>query len=860
MWGSWSVADASGVPPSDEASEVPEEGAGELTGVSVEEQLHALQRGDLEAGYALLGRQASVARWRQALSILAGRPSEVDLETVAHRTLRRPPDVVSGLLDVAKAASTAEAAFVAKAVAGLRDEAPLRERAEALRTELLALNDYELKLAEGDGVEALRSIISLDLPRQRAVAADASADAAVLDVLRKALDSEYQRLLELARIVRWTRGSYRYFLRHALADFALLAGFGGRTEDLAYRLLQQEVDHPEDNLGVLDELPSSTRSRFLNWALQRENANQHPARTQVALRVAGEHLDEVARDALLDAAAADDRVSSLAAIELAIRQNPSDAKVDARLAELLNACEDAVTLETVIRVLETASERLRVDLLSPEKRTVIIAKGEGLERLGPRYAVALAAAADNTTRLALATELGEVRQRAAVPDETLEAALATLVFAEPRIPSHALGSLFEDSGFRSAGWRLLPTLTADRQSELFKELLAKDTPQVAGERAAELVAVSDVLLDEILDGIEAGQVDPASTATTPPDALRRITAAAEPRIGLLESKAAELRETAREGEPASEMELRRLIRPIVELAAERAEGNERLRNDYTRLLPPSDSTVEGSDQVGSLPAELIEELAGVGATVDAADPTGRLLLAPSADLSQVLRFLALLERRSGSQSEELRPVHQRAMEQLVEAMAADGSAQQALTDLFEGGPQMRAVLGLSPATRTILLRTALAHGLAIRPTWLDHRQLGSWLREFADEDSGPVAEPSQTLRRLREARAARDAAAEVASRVQHSAKLSFVDKVSTAFADLERTIDGYVQLWQRLGRLGIDQVAPLGAQLAPDELDPERHELIGDDEEATTWVVRSAGLVIDQQVITKARLEPRVED
>jgi hypothetical protein len=200
------------------------------------------------------------------------------------------------------------------------------------------------------------------------------------------------------------------------------------------------------------------------------------------------------------------------------------------------------------------------------------------------------------------------------------------------------------------------------------------------------------------------------------------------------------------------------------------------------------------------------------------------------------------------------------MEQLVEAMAADGSAQRALTDLFEGGSQMRAVLGLSPATRTILLQTALAHGLDVDPTWLDHRQLGSWLREFTGDESGPVTEPGQVLRRLREARATKDAAASAATRVQHSAKLSFVDKVSTAFADLERTIDGYVQLWQRLGRLGIAQVAPLGAQLTTDELDPERHELIGDDAEATAWVVRSAGLVIDQQVITKARLEPRLED
>ena len=58
--------------------------------------------------------------------------------------------------------------------------------------------------------------------------AQLSADSDSRELVVSALDGEYQRLLELGRAVRWTSGSYRYFLRHALADLALVADTGGQ--------------------------------------------------------------------------------------------------------------------------------------------------------------------------------------------------------------------------------------------------------------------------------------------------------------------------------------------------------------------------------------------------------------------------------------------------------------------------------------------------------------------------------------------------------------------------------------------------------------------------------------------------------
>lgn len=235
------------------------------------ELLSRVRTGDLDAVYELLGRQASVKAWREALSQLAKVPDRADLEVAAHRALRRPQEVVSALVDLAEVAATTRAAFVARAVASLRSEEHLVGRANELRDQLLRASDLELLLAAESGHDALYFTLAHDLADRPRLLDLVASDPDSSRMFAAALDREYQRLLELGRTVRWTSGSYRYLLRHSLADVALLSRASGRTFELAYRLLQQQVDNPEENHELLDLLPPETRRTFLQWALEREN-------------------------------------------------------------------------------------------------------------------------------------------------------------------------------------------------------------------------------------------------------------------------------------------------------------------------------------------------------------------------------------------------------------------------------------------------------------------------------------------------------------------------------------------------------------------------------------------------------------
>jgi hypothetical protein len=92
------------------------------TKATPQQLLRDLRAGRTEAAYELLGRQASVRAWQEALSALAQVSDTADLELAAHRALRRPPQVVASLLELAEKAGTAQAAFVARAIATLREE------------------------------------------------------------------------------------------------------------------------------------------------------------------------------------------------------------------------------------------------------------------------------------------------------------------------------------------------------------------------------------------------------------------------------------------------------------------------------------------------------------------------------------------------------------------------------------------------------------------------------------------------------------------------------------------------------------------------------------------------------------------
>ena len=251
---------------------------GEITSQEdVKALLLAAKSGNADAAYELLGKQAPVESWREALRSLARLPTTPDLELVAHRTLRRPPDVVLSLLELLDAVGSSRSFFVATAIERLRKEPFIVERARDLAADLDA--------ALARSVAGRRGLFVRSLSRPRAPTRAAHLgdrrppNAGKLERLEEALTSEYLRLQELARDVRWRSGSYRHFLRHRLADLALLANVGGRIEDYAYRLLQQRVDDPGESRELLGLVPAEIRSRYVAWARRQRSASIPTART-----------------------------------------------------------------------------------------------------------------------------------------------------------------------------------------------------------------------------------------------------------------------------------------------------------------------------------------------------------------------------------------------------------------------------------------------------------------------------------------------------------------------------------------------------------------------------------------------------
>jgi hypothetical protein len=87
-----------------------------------------------------------------------------------------------------------------------------------------------------------------------------------------------------------------------------------------------------------------------------------------------------------------------------------------------------------------------------------------------------------------------------------------------------------------------------------------------------------------------------------------------------------------------------------------------------------------------------------------------------------------------------------------------------------------------------------------------------------------------------------------------AARQAFVSGAKRPLEDLEQTADTYIQLWLGLARLGISQVAALGERIDAGQIDPARHEILGE-EAQRSYVVRSGGLAIEGEVVQRARVE-----
>ncbi len=134
---------------------------------AVRELVLKAREGDLDAAYDVLGRPLPVDTWVKVLRQLAKKPASVELEIVAHRTLRRPAAVVFALLELARAAQSPVAAFLARAVPAVRTEEELRANAESLNGELAKLFDVKELLKGGDAMGALYALLAhLRVPRR----------------------------------------------------------------------------------------------------------------------------------------------------------------------------------------------------------------------------------------------------------------------------------------------------------------------------------------------------------------------------------------------------------------------------------------------------------------------------------------------------------------------------------------------------------------------------------------------------------------------------------------------------------------------------------------------------------------------
>lgn len=833
------------------------------------ELLIEMRAGNTDAAYELLGRQASVKAWREALGYLAKTADHADLELAAHRALRRPPDVVSALIDLARAVASPQAAFVARAISKLRPEPHLIARANELKEQLLT-KEVDPVLAADDGLGALYLILAHDLAQQPAMVKTVSTDAKAAKMLSDALDTEYQRLLELGRTVRWTSGSYRYLLRHSLAHLALLSSAHGRTGQLAYRLLQQQIETPEENDELLDLLPQETRRTFLLWALERENATSYSTRTRFVLAVARRHPSDVDRAVVVAAARAVTDPETVAdALLTAVELGPAETDLDRDIADRLDDLPTDVARRLLRGVLVIEPKRVRADMLSAAARDLVV---DSSDDAGDNVVREIASVLPRLVDVEKARELVEMAEKIAakawVGDESFEViarALAARANQDARWEHALLTNFVVGPRTRAGMWTALAEAVPERRSSYVGRLIELDDPETNSRHASDLLLTDEVdegAIDVLAVAVLDGAIFPRRLEGVTPAHIEQLAAAAATRASALQRQAAEAAALLQSGEPAAEAKLLEGLRPIIERAIDRAAGNERLQDDYRRLLSTTAETRQQTELGISedIPASIIEELSKLGATIERSEAGPIIRLNEPNDTQKNVRYLAALDQRLAKSSPATRQAPAAVIEPYVLALGRVGDATAITIDLFERGPLMRVALGLTSNTRELVVKAALGNGLEVAPAWLEDVRLGNWLAGVigAEEmqpssergESSPIAILESAHRTAETARAMQQRV----ERLQSDVKKSFVESALPAFVDLELAIDGYIQLWQALSQLGVSQVAPLGTVVAREEIDPDRHDIVSSSP-AERYVVRAAGVAVDSQILVRARLE-----
>lgn len=811
---------------------------------------------DLDAAYAVLGKQHPVDTWVAVITNLTRHAKRADLELVAHSTLRRPAPVVQAVLALAEAKASPQAAFFARVAMESRDEDSVVARARELNSRIASNFDLDVEIAGGNTIGSLYMLLATPLEAQAREVRRLAPDP-VFAELGECVRSEYERLQEVSRDTRWRAGSYRHVLRHSLADIALLMRIGGRLEEQAFRLLQVRDDYKAQS-RLLALLDAEVRALYLSWSLQRASADSSPERARFALSELARYPGDVDHGTITGLLASKEQSVAVAAAESLLRSNPSDGSNDRAIADLLDAVPEDLRIELLTSIIVGAPERIRVDLWGPSADPVVAAHGAGRSEVGAAVVASAASSREPDVRrraLALVAEIGEtVRDGAVLARDAVGLALE----------DEQTSLLVDSSWARPALWAASDSLPATRRSRLLDELVAHESPATAANELAALFSrvrgsAREEIAEYVLRAVSAGQVSAAHLEDAEQQELvRAVTADAEIRAAAAEREVGRLVELIELGDRAAAIELADLVAPLVQRAVERSAGNDRLRSDYARLLAAlgaeSSEASPTSAQSVDLDEAVVEDLnVQLESTVRFERADGELVAAVSdADLPAAARAVALIDHRA---QQLANPTTQAALVALSRALADAGVAQTLLADLFERGPTFQAVLGLSPSAREVLLRAAMDHGFEPSEAWREHPVLGEWLDFILSESSREVVPSTGSpLERLQSVERFRREAEAQLSEGRRAAKQSFVREGRSALEDLEDNMDAYLQLWLALRRVGISQVAALGSVLRADELETAKHAVI-ETTSAERYVVRSAGVMVDDEVIERARVE-----
>jgi hypothetical protein len=815
------------------------------TQVSPDELYLRAREGDADAAYALLAEQVPVDHWVAAIEAL-GRQPAVDLEVVAHRTLRRKPQAVPrAVVSLARTVATPEAAFVARAIVILRDEDHVTREAAAVAEELCSEHDPAGLLADERARDALFALLARPLPEQAAFVTGLESDRVSLALLLDAARVEYLRLQELSRDTRWRSGSYRHALRHALADLALLAAAGGDFEHLAFRLLQQRTDDPGANQQLLALLPEATRAAYLDWVLSRPAGKEDVERALFVLEeLERAYLDEVGRDAVRPLLSSAELAIARRAAELLVRSDPTDATVDRRIAEIVRELPTAESDDLVRAVATGAPSRVRLDLWPVDSDLSIASAGRPL-------APVLVETIERSEDERVTVRALDVLIAIDAEEELLVNAVSAILDRSRPSASSDLMHVLEHDGLRRALWAALDAAESASE-EVVGLLVARSTPTAAAIGLEQLSRGHPSLATEVaLAGVESGTVDPYSLG----DLGNRIASRAKARLVELTSEREELAERAAEGEAAAEAQLEADIAPLISHARTRLTGNERLLRDLdsiagSRKTPARTAPSSSADDAAL--NRVATQLEKYGVSVEASSEGYVARVVGEADDVAALKALALLDQQATSIGGELVDQLRGAV---AEALARAGLGARCMSDLYSGGPLQHPVMLLSAESRVALFDAAVACGATVLPDWESHPILSRWVS--ADDtatDAGSDAAGEDALPNLAAVAAeVRDLRSRVAT-LRHEARIRWLDRVHDALRGIDDAADAQLQLWLGLQKAGIDRVAVPGVILAASDLDAAAFEVVGE-ADGERYLVRSGGLRVGSDVIERARVE-----